>query len=87
MCCEHDHQIRLSSRPPRRRLVVDHERRSHRLTAQLVPGRNHGMLHEEVATGKTIFSHQGIGALAACDVHARRRWGGRRSGRRGGCGC
>ena len=62
MCCEHDHQIRLSSRPPRRRyaadagmpagrLVIDHERRSHRLTAQLVRVRNRGMLHEEVATG------------------------------------
>jgi hypothetical protein len=51
MCCEHDHQIRLSSRPPRRRVVVDHERRSHRLTAQLVLGRNRGMLYEEVATG------------------------------------
>jgi len=51
MCCEHDHQIRLSSRPPRRPVVVDHERRSHRLTAQLVSGRNRGMLHKEVATG------------------------------------
>jgi hypothetical protein len=51
MCCEHDHQIRLSSRPPRRRVVIDHERRSHRLTAQLVGAPNRGMLYEEVATG------------------------------------
>jgi hypothetical protein len=62
MCCEHDHQIRLSSRPPRRRyeadvripvghVVIDHDRRSHRLTAPLVRSRNRSMLHEEVATG------------------------------------
>jgi hypothetical protein len=62
MCCEHDHQIRLSPRPPRRRyaadagmpaghVVIDHERRSHRLTAQLVRSRNRSMLCEEVATG------------------------------------
>jgi hypothetical protein len=62
MCCEHDHQNRLSSRPPRRRYeadtpiavghaVIDHERRSHRLTAQLVRSRNRSMLSEEVATG------------------------------------
>jgi hypothetical protein len=31
--------------------VVDHEQRSHRLTAQLVRSRNRGMLDEEVATG------------------------------------
>jgi hypothetical protein len=31
--------------------MADNERRSHRLTAQLVPGRNRDMLHEEVATG------------------------------------
>jgi hypothetical protein len=63
MCCEHDHQIRLSPRPPRRRhaadtpivtvghAVIDHERRPHRLTAQLVRSRNRSMLSEEVATG------------------------------------
>jgi hypothetical protein len=62
MCCEHDHQNRLSSRPPRRRnkadastpvgpVRIDHEPRSHRLTAQLVRSRNPGMLDEEVATG------------------------------------
>jgi hypothetical protein len=61
MCCEHDHQIRPSSRPPRRRLkvdtpiavghvVIDHERRSHRLTVQLVRSRSRSMLSEEVAT-------------------------------------
>ena len=61
MCCEHDHQIRLCLRPPRRRheadtpiavghAIVGHERRSHRLTAQLVRSRNPGMLDEEVAT-------------------------------------
>jgi hypothetical protein len=62
MCCEHDHQIRLSSRPPRRHqtadagipvghVVIDHGRRSHRLTAQLVRSPNRSMLHEEVAAG------------------------------------
>ena len=62
MCCEHDHQIRLSSRPPRRRyaadpgmpvgrLVMDHERRCDRLIAQLVRSRNRSMPYEEVAPG------------------------------------
>jgi hypothetical protein len=62
MCCEHDHQIRLSSRPPRRRYLadarrlvghvrIDHERRSHRLTAQLVRSRNRSVLDGEVAAG------------------------------------
>jgi hypothetical protein len=62
MCYEHDHQNRLSPRLPRRHyvadarisvghVVIDHERRSHRLTAQLVRSRNRSMLHEEVATG------------------------------------
>jgi hypothetical protein len=51
MCCEHDHQIRLSSRPAWRRLsngrrhvgghVGAFERRSHRLTAQLGRSRHH----------------------------------------------
>ena len=61
MCYEHDHQIRLSPRPPRRRdaadspfavghAVIDHERRSHRLTAPLVRSRHRSMLYEEVAT-------------------------------------
>jgi hypothetical protein len=62
MCCEHDHQNRLSPRPPRRRykadartpvgrVRIDHERRSHRLTAQLVRSRNRSALDEEAATG------------------------------------
>jgi hypothetical protein len=62
MCCEHDHQIRLSPRLPRRRnvacpripvghVVIDHERRSYRLTARLVRSRNRSMLHEEAAPG------------------------------------
>ena len=62
MCCEHDHQIRLSSRSPRRRyeadtpiavghVVIDHERRSHRLTAQLVRSRNRSMHYEGVPPG------------------------------------
>ena len=62
MCCEHDHQNRLSSRPPRRRyaadagmpaghIVIDHERRPHRLPAQLVRSPNRTMLDEEAATG------------------------------------
>jgi hypothetical protein len=32
-------------------VVIDHERRSHRLTVQLVRSRNPSMLHEEAATG------------------------------------
>ena len=62
MCCEHDHQNRLSPRLPRRHyeadaripvghVVIDHEPRSHRLTAPLVRSRNRSMLYEEVATG------------------------------------
>jgi hypothetical protein len=62
MCFEHDHQNRLSPRLPRRRyradartqdghVRIDHERRSRRLTAQLVRSRNPSTLHEEAATG------------------------------------
>jgi hypothetical protein len=62
MCCEHDHQNRLSSRPPRRHqaadagppagcIVIDHGRRSHRLTAQLVRSTERRMLDEEGVTG------------------------------------
>jgi hypothetical protein len=61
MCREHDHQNRLSPRLPRRRYTadtrmpvgpfrIDHEPRSHRLTAQLVRSPNPSTLHEEAAT-------------------------------------
>jgi integrase len=59
MCCEHDHQIRLSSRPPRRhpsarrailRRLVTCERRTFRPTAQLVGWRSSDTHDEETST-------------------------------------
>jgi len=39
------------ARIPVGHVVIDHERRSHRLTAQLVRSRNRRTFNEEVATG------------------------------------
>ena len=61
MCCEHDHQIRLSSRPQgdasldgRYRVshhAIHHERGTNQLSAQLGRWRSLDMLDEEAAAG------------------------------------